>query len=1647
MINQHNTTTRVALFIFLFLLVSNVSFGQDCSYLSKANDIIPLGKCAPVNVSWEIIYRGVNDNGSLVQIRYDWDDGKPAQIVPATLTNVGLREWTATHTHIYPNTGNQCNYHPRATLIVNGVVCTSSVQEQIVTVWDTDDKNGGELRVSPETYPICVGNDALFHFTDNSQWNCTPPDERDVVNDENRWIQWIYGTGATTITDAEVDGAVRAYPYRDAINYIPGIVEGPIAPHNRTLDIYIPNHHPVGAFFEVTLRNWNVCNPYDDPSIPGTPVNIIDGDFPPVTTTAKALIVALPDATIDPVANICESEPPFFLIAADGGGTWSGPGISNPSSAMFDPGAAGPGTHTITYSITDGNGCSDTKTVVIIVKESPKADIQLSGLANFCPGVVMDLDGNPSLGETPYTHSWTGQTGPLNSTSIQNPEFNASTVGIYKLIYQVTDDNGCWDKDSIVLDVAEVDISFVNKNIETCLGATVSLNPEPSGGSETFVFHQWTGPRTDKLSATDIQKPDFTADEIGTFQYEYTVKDSYGCQGTETITITVNEQPVADAGSDITECGLKTELAAIASIGNGNWRIINQPGSLALESFSTPQPKIVADTYGTYTLRWTENNLGCIDSSDVDITFVETPMPSVMPDKDTCGLTLQLIAYKHIGVGKWTKTEGPGNASFFDDGKEKTQVTVDISGSYKFAWVEDNGNNCIAGDTLQVNFFTVPKAQITPPPAVGCTPLEINFQNTSIDADKYYWDFGNGIISNLENPQQVFINKTPNAVDYEISMIASTFNGCADTVKHPIKVAPSPISHFDVDKKMACSPLISNFTNKSQGGVSYEWTFGDGTSPETGTDALHTFTNTDTYTQSFKVQLVTTNIYNCRDTSALFTSVYPNQDFNVTASPASGCSPINTTFTADPGAFKYMWDFGDGNKTQGASYMSKLFENSTQAAQNHTITLYTTSFYGCLDTTETLVTVLPSPTAQFVTDKLTICSPQKVLFTNTSTDAVNSFWNFGDGNLATTVGSPNVEHNYINNSYSPLNFRIRLIVENSFACKDSVDGFTTVNPAVNAIINGATTDCAPFEASFGNSSTGANTYRWDYGDGNTSTGIFGKNIFENNTNNEKVYEVKMIASSPYGCSDTTSVVVKALPSPDTYFEPNDFTVCSPKLVNFTNFTQNIIGSFWQFGDGASTSTPGNESVEHTYINNEFVPKNFKIKLITENSFGCKDSMDGFTSVKPKVEAKITGSDASCSPLEMSFGNESAGANTFVWDYGDGNSSTGYLGLNSFTNNSDTDKQFDVSMIASSAYGCSDTAYTQVTVYATPVPQFNVTPLVQQMPQSTIDIDNLTTGSIWQYLWTFGDSNSSSDKQPVQHTYADFGKYNIVLKVFSDKCENTLKKEVKIIANLPTVQYGPPSEGCPALKVDFYSTAKNAENYLWEFGDGNISSDPNPTHTYYTKGTYTVKLTVMGPGGQTVKDDLIIKVYPEPNALFEVFPNVVTIPGEAVSFGNKSMGANSYFWDFGDGQSSNEMHPKHNYRIAGEYSIKLDAKNEFGCTNSYVQHNAVTAQEGGEITFPNAFTPNTSGPSDGRYDRTDTNNYIFHPVIQEGIEEYQLKIFSRWGQLLFESDDLKVGWNGYYKNQLCTQGVYIWKATCKFSTGQLKVLTGDVTLIR
>jgi PKD repeat protein len=419
--------------LFLILIPLNLT-GQDCSLLSKANKIVPDKLCSPVSVIWQVSYTGVNNAGSSVQIQYNWDDGS-VEMQTAISVGPGMFQDDANHTYI--STGDQCNYRPTAALVVNGVICSSSSQEQIVTVWDDDDHNGGQMHIEPPVFPICFGNRADVQFQDLTQFNCVPPQENDVPNLYTRWVQWIYGTDITMSgSPVAINGTIRSFPYSGPIITLPGPVNGSGI---YTDMINVANDKLIGQYFQVTLRNWNYCNPYDDPMIPGPPSDPANGDHSPVVTTAIILIVPDPDATITPVDTLCVQSNPVTLSAHDSGGTWSGNGVINDS---FNPALAGVGNHIVRYDIIDVNGCSDFDQITITVMPSPTVNIDSIGTL-YINNPPVELTASPPGG------TWAGN-------GVNNNLFypDSAGTGEHIITYQTLPDKyGCEGIDTIHIKV------------------------------------------------------------------------------------------------------------------------------------------------------------------------------------------------------------------------------------------------------------------------------------------------------------------------------------------------------------------------------------------------------------------------------------------------------------------------------------------------------------------------------------------------------------------------------------------------------------------------------------------------------------------------------------------------------------------------------------------------------------------------------------------------------------------------------------------------------------------------------------------------------------------------------------------------------------------------------------------------------------------------------------------------------------------------------------------------------------------------------------------------------------------------------------------------------------------------------------------
>jgi len=251
-------------------------------------------------------------------------------------------------------------------------------------------------------------------------------------------------------------------------------------------------------------------------------------------------------------------------------------------------------------------------------------------------------------------------------------------------------------------------------------------------------------------------------------------------------------------------------------------------------------------------------------------------------------------------------------------------------------------------------------------------------------------------------------------------------------------------------------------------------------------------------------------------------------------------------------------------------------------------------------------------------------------------------------------------------------------------------------------------------------------------------------------------------------------------------------------------------------------------------------------------------------------------------------------------------------------------------------------------------------------------------------------------------------------------------------------------GCVPLTISFQNNSIYGETFYWDFDDGDTSTEFEPQHTYTTAGYYQVRLSVSAEGGEDFAFREV-DAYRLPEVYFSVEPDSVMLPDEIVKGFNFSKYGDRYLWDFGDGTTYTIEDPVHQYTELGIYDVSLQVWTEHECTANMIIPEAVRVLGRGIIKFPNAFAPNLDGPADGWYDITDKTNQIFFPM-HEGVTEYELLIYTRWGELIFESHDVNYGWNGYHNGELCPQAVYVWQVRGRYTTGKTFKLSGDVTLL-
>ena len=1024
-----------------------------------------------------------------------------------------------------------------------------------------------------------------------------------------------------------------------------------------------------------------------------------------------------------------------------------------------------------------------------------------------------------------------------------------------------------------------------------------------------------------------------------------------------------------------------------------------------------------------------------------------------------------------------------GFSSGFSKTFTNTDGTID---TLQLTLIAGNALGCT--DTMKRRVVIYPEvtADFSPMDALGCNPFEQTFDNLSAYSNTndnngltYHWDFGDGLSTKDFEPTHTYLNTADTAARFLTRLQTISPYNCRDTITDTVEVHPFIQADFEVDKNSGCSPLNISITDNSTGGITqYYWfwdhdpslALADADSVTTSSGFPITYTNTSGSSQENNLTLVVSNGH-CYDTLQRKITVHSSLNAHFTEDVTQGCNPLTVDFDGNnPTAGAFSWEFGDG-ATSNREDPTHEFTNPAVHDTIYQVRYIASTPYGCSDTASQNITVYSNLRADFEIADDEGCPPYDVTFDNTSAGNLNNTYQWSvDG--APVGGAPtdtsDFSHTFTNQDPTLRYYEVELRAENIQGCTSIYRDTITVYQDVDADFGMSRVEgCSPLQIGFSDqASVPANTtYSWSFGDGATSSARQPSHTFTNYDRvNDTSYTINLEVISPYNCHHDTSKSINVYHQPRARFDIDTTASCPPLVATMENQSIGHNSFQWRFGDG-NTNTTDDVVTDYSYGgNNTNSVKNYNLGLYVESNRGCGDSTSLILNVYPEVIADFTMDNAAdCHPHPVAFTDNSQNADHYLWDFDDGSSSNQEDPIHRFVNTSGSDTAYDVQLISSSAFQCRDTLTRTVEVYAQPNAQFTANPQLQKWPENRVFITNATNTGPWDYQWNFDDGQKDDARSPNYHDYDMWGPYTIGLEVQSSTshCMDTISKHVQLLPPRTYANFAMDDpDGCEPHEVSFTGGESPFANqttetyeYSWDFGDGTTGEGRFPNHVYDSAGTYYVSMKATGAGGSDVATDTI-QVYKVPEVDFDVDPKLVMLPDQVMHCFNFTDYAENYHWNFGDGSTSEKKNPEHVYEELGTYDVVLTAYKEYKgqdgvihtCADSLSKEDLVQVEGKGFIKFPDAFTPNKSGPSEGYWDPEDTSNDIFHPV-GEGVVEYQLEIFNKWGERLFISEDFRVGWDGYFEGELMPQDVYIYKAEGKYSNGSTFEKMGNVTLLR
>ena len=1291
-----------------------------------------------------------------------------------------------------------------------------------------------------------------------------------------------------------------------------------------------------------------------------------------VTSSQTITISTLPSANLG--ANVTSGCAPLTVQFNDLSSSnttswlWSFPGgnpsTSNEQNPVVVYNSAG------VYSVTLVASNSTGDNTITFTDYITVDDIPFVGFTQSTNGLEVTFT-NTSTNANSYNWDF----GDGNSSTETNPIHTYAADGNYNV--ELTATNNCGSVSSTqTLNISNEPTAGFGANVTSgCADLTIQFSDQSSSNTTGW---NWSFPGGNPSSSTD-QNPTVVYGNAGTYSVTLEANNAVGNSTiTQTDYIFVDDVPVVSFTQIVN--GLNVDFTNTSTNGNSyNWDFGDGNTSTDFSPSHTYAMDGVYDVILSVT-----NNCGTVTM--MTLVTIVTPPTAGFGANVTSGcadLTVQFSDQSSLNATSWSWSFVGGNPS--SSTEQNPIVVYENAGTYSVVLTVTNA----AGNSMveQMNYIVVDDVPVPSFTAI-VNAYNVDFTNTTTNATSYSWNFGDGNTSNETNPSHTYSN------DGMYDVVLTATNSCGSvTFTQTLTIANAPIANWTSGPSVGCAAFTIQYQDQSSSNTTaWEWTFEGGT-PATSTEQNPVVVYNSAGT--FSVTLVAINNQGT-DTTTMIDYV------EVDAVPTAGFTssvngPLVNFNNTSTNANSYSWDFGDGN-------MSNEFEPTHQYGLNgeYMVTLIATNDCGSTTITQT-VSITSSVIAGFSSSIVSGCLPLEVQFINESINATSYEWTFTGGMPANS----NLENPTVIYENAGV-YTVMLTAINATGSSTIVEtGFIVVEgvpfASFLADINNLTVD-------FTNFSSSGDTFLWNFGDGNTSMETNPQHTYSA----IGIYTVTLTASNACG-SNTFTFDLDVGTAVTAAFFAEDTEGCAPLEVQFMDESSNNVTEWnWTFAGGTPAS-----STEQNPIVNYNTPGVYEVTLIASNPFNSNTVTE--TNYITILSEPIAGFTSNENGNVVDFINSSTNANTYLWNFGDGETSMDESPTHTYMSDGD----YTVTLEATNTCG---TVTTQETIsILTPVTAGFTADVTSGCSGLEVQFTDVSSSNVTGWNWTFagGTPSTSTEQNPIV-IYNTPGTYSVVLEVNNPgfTATQTEMSFIEIIEN-PTASF---TSTMTTGTVDFTNTSTNATSYLWNFGDGEMSMEENPSHTYTDDGTYTVILTVTNAcGSVTTEVNVTIALPPVANFSLETTfdcapatiqfvnesspnatewnwtfeggsPNTATVENPAITFNdpgthlvtlitsnsagsntfsieitlegapvidfassvneltstftNQTMNGTTFFWDFGDSNSSIEENPIHTYDEPGNYTVILSATNACGTTTLSQQVEVLGLQAVASFTSSN-----------------------------------------------------------------------------------------------